>query len=90
MSWFGAVVLVSVVMLGVAALLVVWRVFRPDTTLANRAVAMDTLTALLLCGLAVGVAADGDGLWLDILLVLGLLGFLATVTVARYIERRGS
>jgi multicomponent Na+:H+ antiporter subunit F len=90
MSWFETVVLVAVVMIGIAAVLVVWRVFRPGTTLANRAVAMDTLTALLICGLAVGIAADGDGLWLDVLLVLGLLGFLASVTVARYIERRGS
>jgi multisubunit Na+/H+ antiporter MnhF subunit len=36
----------------------------------------------------VAVADDGDGLMLDLAIVLGLLGFLTSVTVARFIESR--
>ena len=36
------------------------------------------------------VAVTGDSLFLDLTVVLGLLAFLTTVTVARYIERRGT
>lgn len=75
--------------LAVAAVLVVVRIVRPGS-LGDRAVALDTLTAVITCGLLVAAARDGDGLQLDLAVVLGLLGFLTSVTVARFIEgRRG-
>jgi multisubunit Na+/H+ antiporter MnhF subunit len=44
-------------------------------------------------GLGVGVFLatifSGDGLLLELAIVLGLLGFLTAVTVARFIERTG-
>lgn len=73
--------------LAVAALLVVVRIVRPGS-LGDRAVALDTLTAVITCGLLVAAARDGDGLQLDLAVVLGLLGFLTSVTVARFIEAR--
>lgn len=59
-------------------------------SLADRAVAMEVLTPVLTCGLLCMVAVTGDGLALDLTVVLGLLSFLTTVTIARYVERRGS
>ncbi|MEX0846970.1 MAG: monovalent cation/H+ antiporter complex subunit F [Ilumatobacteraceae bacterium] len=84
----SAVLTVALAMLLVAAALAVWRAVRPGT-LGDRAVALDMLTAIITCGLLVGAALTGDGLLLDLAVVLGLLGFLASVTVARFIERRG-
>lgn len=72
----------------VAAALATWWIAKP-VSLANRAVAFDVLTAVITCGLLVGAAISGDGLLLDLALVLGLLGFLTAVTVARFIERTG-
>lgn len=58
-------------------------------TLAGRAVAFDVLASVMTCGLLVGAAISGDGLLLELAVVLGLLGFLTAVTVARFIERTG-
>ena len=73
--------------LAVSAVLVVVRIVRPGS-LGDRAVALDTLTAVITCGLLVAAARSGDGLQLDLAVVLGLLGFLTSVTVARFIEAR--
>jgi multicomponent Na+:H+ antiporter subunit F len=45
---------------------------------------------VLVSGIAVQAARTGDGTYLDVLVVTALLGFLGTVTVARFIERRGA
>jgi|694.fasta_scaffold118052_4 multicomponent Na+:H+ antiporter subunit F len=58
-------------------------------TIGDRAVAMDALTAFITCGLLIASAITGDSAFLDIALVLGLLAFLTSVAVARFIERRG-
>ncbi len=65
------------------------RVLR-SRNLADRAVALDTVTSTIVSGIAVGVAVTGDGIYADVALVLGLLGFLATVAIARYMGRRGA
>ena len=58
-------------------------------TIGERAVAVDALTAIITCGLLTATALTGDAWFLDLALVLGLLAFLTSVTVARFIERRG-
>lgn len=84
----GVVAVVSLVMMAAAAGLCAWRVVRAEL-LADKAIALDVITATVVSGVAVGTALRGDGLLVDLALVLGLLGFLATVTVARFMERRG-
>ncbi len=74
--------------LTLSAALCLVRVWRADG-LADRAVALDTVTATIISGIAVGVAVTGDGIYSDIALVLGLLGFLATVAISRFMTRRG-
>lgn len=75
--------------LGLAATLCIVRLIRPGTV-TERIVALDTLLAVIVTGIAVQAARTGDGTYLDLLVVASLLGFVSTVTVARYIERRGS
>lgn len=72
----------------VAAILTTARAVRRGG-IGDRAVAFDMLAAIIASGLLVGATGSGDGLLLDIALVIGLLGFLTSVTVARFIERRG-
>lgn len=84
-----AVTTVALVVLGLAGLLVLVAVLRARR-LADRAVGVDLFTSLLLNALAVGVARTGRDELAILLVVLTLLGFVGTTTVARYIERRGS
>jgi multisubunit Na+/H+ antiporter MnhF subunit len=51
-------------------------------------VAFDMLTSVLTCALLVSAGYLQDGLLLDLAIVLGLLGFIASVTIARFIEAR--
>jgi multicomponent Na+:H+ antiporter subunit F len=83
----SAVTWVALSLLAVAAVVGVLRVIIRGT-LGDRAVAFDMLGAIISCGVLVAVADDGDGLMLDLAIVLGLLGFLTSVTVARFIESR--
>jgi multicomponent Na+:H+ antiporter subunit F len=79
---------IALVLLLVAAALTSSRAIRRGT-IGDRAVAIDALTAIITCGLLVATALTEDAWFLDLALVLGLLAFLTSVTVARFIERRG-
>ena len=59
-------------------------------SVADRVVALDSLLVIIICGIAVDAAARRSGLFLDALVVGALVVFAGTVTVARYIERRGA
>ncbi len=72
-----------------AALLVLLRLAL-GPTVPDRIVALDALLQLVLMGIAIGAALSGDGSFLAVLVAVSLLGFVGTVTVARYVERRGS
>lgn len=80
------VILVSVGMLLVAAGITMIRLVGPGA-LENRAVALDVLTSIIVCGVFAWAASDGSGEFLDIALVLTVVGFLSAVTIARFIER---
>ncbi len=75
--------------LAVSGVLCAVRLIRPGS-LADRMVALDALLIVVVSGIAVQAARTGDGTYLDVLVVAALLGFLGTVTVARFIERRGA
>lgn len=85
----SVVVTICFVGLGLAALLVLLRLVL-GPTVPDRIIALDTLLQLVVAGVAVGAALTGDGYFLAVLLAVTLLGFVGTVTVARYVERRGS
>ncbi|MBW3669273.1 MAG: sodium:proton antiporter [Actinobacteria bacterium] len=75
--------------LGLAALLCLLRLVRGDS-LADRIVAVDSLVLVVVAGIGVHAARTGDDVYLDVLVVAALLGFVGTTTVARFIERRGA
>jgi multicomponent Na+:H+ antiporter subunit F len=83
----SVVLAVCVGMLGLAALLLVARSSMGPTML-DRVVALDVLVAVLICGLAVEAAVNRHTTTLPILVVLSLLGFVGSVSVARF--TRGS
>lgn len=76
-------------MLGIAGLLCIVRMLRGGS-FPDRAIALDTLLVVVVCGIAVDAARTGSGLYLDVLVVAALLGFTGTALVARFVERRGA
>ncbi len=84
-------VVTSLAFLGIAVsgLLCLLRLVQ-GPSLADRIVALDALLIVIVSGIAVDAARTGEGTYLDVLVVAALLGFVGTVNVARFIERRGA
>lgn len=77
------------VVTGLSLLMIVWRFLR-GPTLADRVVALDTLTSAAMGLIALVAIRSGFSLFVDIAVVLGLVGFLATVAFARFLLARGA
>ncbi|CAN5526154.1 hypothetical protein BH20ACT2_BH20ACT2_21980 [soil metagenome] len=75
--------------LSIAGALCLVRLLRRGS-LADRIVALDTLLLVVVTGIAADAARTGDGIYVDVLVVAALLGFVGTSVVARFIERRGA
>ncbi|MEM9012667.1 MAG: monovalent cation/H+ antiporter complex subunit F [Pseudomonadota bacterium] len=75
------------VMVLLTVALAVYRLAR-GPSLPDRVVALDLMTVAIVafCGLA--AIRTGDAAFLDVALALALIGFLATVALARYAERQ--
>ena len=84
----SAALVAALGLLGVAGVLVFVALLRGPTP-SDRIVALDTLFVIAVSIVAVGVALSRQTVFVGILVVASLLGFVGTVTVARYVERRG-
>jgi multicomponent Na+:H+ antiporter subunit F len=81
------VIAVTTAALGVAAALTLARLVRGPTML-DRAVALDVLAAVIMAGLGVEAIAAEDPWVLPTLLALSLIGFVGSVSIARFMVHR--
>ena len=79
--------LIALVVLGMALLLSAVRIIL-GPTLSDRVLALDLMSVLATGFIATLAVRTGRYLYLDIALGLALLGFLATIALARYILSR--
>ena len=79
--------IIAAIILVALAVVLLYRVFRGPTA-ADRIAALDALDLIVALALALYSLYTGRGIYLDIALVVALLGFISTVFVGRYIERR--
>lgn len=56
-------------------------------TLADRIIALDLALVCVMSGIALDAANRGDTTWLNLLVVIAIIGFTATVATTRFIER---
>ena len=77
------VLVIAGVMLSVAAVMTSYRLLDGPSTL-DRLVAMDTLVAVAICGLAVWAAYSLDTTLVPAIVALSLVGFVGSVSVARF------
>jgi multicomponent Na+:H+ antiporter subunit F len=80
---------ICLVVLAFSAALCVGRIVRGDSV-ADRVLALDTLLVVIVVGVGVNAARTGNGVYLDVLLVVALVAFIGTTAVGRFIERRGT
>ncbi len=80
---------VALTLLGIGLLAALVRLVKGPST-ADRVVATDLFLTYLVLGASVMSARDGKGEYLEVMLVVAVVGFLGTSMVARFIERRGA
>lgn len=85
----GYVTTIGAAGLTVAAILCIWHIFRASS-LADRLVATDLLLGVVVTGFALSAVATRTATLLPLAVVTALLGFVGTVTAARFFETRGS
>ncbi|MCD8334759.1 MAG: monovalent cation/H+ antiporter complex subunit F [Clostridiales bacterium] len=79
--------LIASLLFVVLAFSLLYRVFKGPTA-ADRLCAADSLDLVCATALVLYALYSGRSVYLDIALVVALLGFVSTVFVARYLERR--
>lgn len=80
-----AAALTLLVLAGAAFLL---RVVR-GPSIPDRVVALDGLLSVVVIGIIVAAARADSGISLSTVLVVSLVGFVGTIALARFVERRG-
>jgi multicomponent Na+:H+ antiporter subunit F len=76
-------------LLGASGLLAVGRALKPGS-IPDKLLGTDTFIVVIVAGVAVAAGITAEEAYLDILVVVTLLVFLGTITVARFVERRGA
>ncbi len=77
---------IALAMLALAMLLCLWRLIRGPST-ADRVLALDTLYINALAGLMVAGVRLSDPTFFDAAIVIGMLGFVGTVALAKFLLR---
>ena len=57
-------------------------------TVPDRVVAMDTINTLVIAGMILFGAAFEEVIYIDVAIVYALLSYIATLYIAKYMERR--
>jgi multicomponent Na+:H+ antiporter subunit F len=83
------VITVAFVLLAAAGSLFLGSLMR-SRTLAGRVIALDGIVTVLAAATAVEAARTRSGIFLDAVVIVALVGFVATSAAARYVERRGA
>jgi multicomponent K+:H+ antiporter subunit F len=77
---------IALAMLALAMLLCLWRLIRGPST-ADRILALDTLYINALAGLMIAGVRLSDPTYFDAAIVIGMLGFVGTVALAKFLLR---
>lgn len=84
-----AVEYAALTMLTVAGILALLRIGRGGS-LPDKVLGADTMILVLASAIAAGAGITQQAGFLDALVVVTMLSFVGTITVARYVERRGA
>lgn len=78
------------VVLITSSALAVARLVRPGTNLPDRVLGSDALIVTVAALVVAGTAIADRAVFLPVAVAISLLGLVGTITVARYVERRGT
>jgi multicomponent Na+:H+ antiporter subunit F len=80
---------ISLTLLALAGTLALAKVVRTGS-LPDKVLGADNVNVVVIAAVAVGAGMTKDPTYLDVLVVVTMLGFIGNLTVARYVESRGA
>ena len=80
---------IAFALIGLGVAFTLWRLLT-GPTVADRVVASDLFLTALVMAAGVLTVRSGEGAYLEVMLIVAVVGFLGTAMVARFIERRGA
>lgn len=81
-------IIAALLLLVVAAGCFLYRILR-GPSIPDRVVALDALLTVVVMGIIISAVGADSGITLTTVLVVALVGFVGTVALARFVERRG-
>lgn len=81
-------IVAALLLLTAALAAFMYRVLR-GPSIPDRVVALDGMLSVVVSGIIVAAARADSGITLSTVLVVSLVGFVGTVALGRFIERRG-
>ena len=81
-------IVAALLLLTVALAAFMYRVLR-GPSIPDRVVALDGVLSVVVSGIIVAAARSDSGITLSTVLVVSLVGFVGTVALGRFVERRG-
>jgi multicomponent Na+:H+ antiporter subunit F len=87
MSQFINIFLIPAVLLMIFILISLFRLIL-GPTVPDRVVALDTINTLVIAGMILFGAAFDSIIYIDVAIVYALLSYIATLYIAKYMERR--
>lgn len=86
---YNSLLLIPAAFFAVAFIIMVWRILVGPNSM-DRMLGLDGFVAMLQCALAIYIVWTLDTTVTNAMLVIALLGFIASVSVARFRKRDGS
>lgn len=83
--FFHIAALISLFLLSLSVVLAFFRIFI-GPSLPDRVVAVDVMSVIVICVIAVFAIIGNHAIYLDIVIALALISFLGTVAFAQFIE----
>lgn len=84
---FQGVLYVSLFLLSISIVIALYRMFRRTSSLSDRVLVMDSISFSIIGMVAVLSIVLDTQAFLETILLIGILAFLSTVALCRYIER---
>lgn len=83
---FTTILLVSLFLLGLSVLIALYRLIRGQS-IADRIMALDAIGINIIAIVALLAILEDTRVFLDIILIIGILSFLGTIALCKFIER---
>lgn len=84
---FHTLLLLAMFMLSLSIIVALARIFRRSSTISDRVLLVDSMTYTIIGIVAVLSIVMDSVAYLESILLLGILAFLSTIALCRYIER---